>query len=80
MNRIPLMFRVMLPDADHKPIIHDDYGLGVREKVKGKKGKRSQGDIRVGDGRIVILDNNGMSVFSQWEKIHPGRRPIKNGG
>ncbi|HEV3385045.1 MAG TPA: hypothetical protein VG097_09520 [Gemmata sp.] len=78
--QIPLMYRVMLPDKDKKPIIHDKDGLGARASTRTKNGKWTYGDIKVGDDWNVILDNNGMSVNSEWEEIYPGVLPERYGG
>ena len=78
-SQVPLMYRVMGKDENDKPIIHDDLGLGARERKLSKKGNWTYGDIKVKDGK-VILDNDGMSVYSAWTEIYPGWLPIRNGG
>jgi len=80
MQQVPLLYRVMLADKNKKLIIHEKDGLGARASVKNAKGKWTYGDIKVGDDGNVILDNNGMSVNSEWEEIYPGVLPEKHGG
>lgn len=80
MQQVPLMYRVMLPDKDQKPIIHEKDGLGARASVKNAKGKWTYGDIKVGSDGNVILYSNGMSVNSEWEEIYPGVLPERHGG
>lgn len=67
---MPLMFRVMGKEDDDKPVIAADAGLGAREGT----------DFQVGDDTKVILNRHGMSVFSMWQKISPGRIPKRDGG
>lgn len=70
---MPRMYRVMMKDADGKPAIADDAGLGVRD-----------GEVRIdrATGCVRIEPNKGMSVYRRWQDISPHRRPerLGNGG
>jgi len=67
---MPRVFRVMMKDADGKPTIADDAGLGVRLGV----------DIRQDAQGNAIRENKGMSVFEHWKDLPFNRKPRRLGG
>ena len=67
---MPRVFRVMMMDADGKPVIADDSGLGVRLGV----------DIRQDAQGNAIIENKGMSVFEHWKDLPFNRKPKRLGG
>lgn len=78
---VPLMYRVMLPDKDKRPILHEKNGLGARRKTLNPgNGKWSYGDIKVEHNENVVVDNDGMSVYGIWEETYPGILPEKHRG
>jgi hypothetical protein len=60
----------MRMDADGKPTIADDAGLGVRLDI----------DIRQDAQANVIIENKGMSVFEHWIDLPFNRKPRRLGG
>jgi len=62
---MPLVYRVMGKDANDKPIIADDGGLGVRVGL----------DISVDGQGNALVNNRGMSVFRAWRDISLLRLP-----
>ena len=62
---MPLVYRVIEKDANNKPIIADDGGLGVRVGL----------DVSVDGHGNALLNNKGMSVFRAWRDISLLRLP-----
>ena len=64
---MPLVYRVMRKNANNKPIIADDGGLGVRESL----------DVSVDGEGNALRNNKGMSVFRAWREISLFRLPAR---
>jgi hypothetical protein len=62
-----LVYRVREKDANNKPIIADDGGLGVRFGP----------DISVDAQGYALVNNKGMSVFRAWRDISLLRLPSR---